>query len=67
MRALDKGDGKGDVWASSKVSPMGMVKLVDNNEDYGLNQSDYRREEPHYRNSGKFDPQMMRQATGKRP
>jgi hypothetical protein len=31
-----KDDGKGDVWVSSKISPMGMVKMVDKDQTMAL-------------------------------
>ena len=56
-----KDEGKGDVWVSSKVSPMGMVKMVDDNETMVLSKvlSDAK---SHITGTPvKFDPQMMRQ------
>jgi hypothetical protein len=56
-----KDDGKGDVWASSKISPMGMVKSVEDGRTMVLVKqiSDA---ETHIKGTPmKFDPQMMRQ------
>jgi hypothetical protein len=62
-----KDDGKGDVWASSKVSPMGMVKLVDNNETMVLIKVITDAKSHITGTPVKFDPQMMRQGMGKQP
>jgi len=54
-----KDDGKGDIWASSKISPMGLVKSVDKNETMVLVKiiSDAK---THITGTPtKFDPQMM--------
>ena len=62
-----KDEGKGDVWVSSKVSPMGMVKSVDNGETMVLTKviTDVK---SHINGTPvKFDPQMMRQQMGKKP
>jgi hypothetical protein len=62
-----KDEGNGDVWVSSKVSPMGMVKSVDNGETMVLTKviTDVK---SHINGTPvKFDPQMMRQQTGKKP
>ena len=56
-----KDDGKGDVWASSKISPMGMVKSVEDGRTMVLVKqiSDAK---THIKGTPmKFDPQMMRQ------
>jgi hypothetical protein len=56
-----KDDGKGDVWVSSKVSPMGMVKSVDDHQTMVLSKviTDAR---SHITGTPmKFDPQQMRQ------
>ena len=62
-----KDDGKGDVWASSKVSPMGMVKLVDNNETMVLIKVITDAKSHITGTPVKFDPEMMRQGMGKKP
>jgi len=62
-----KDEGKGDVWVSSKVSPMGMVKSVDNGETMVLTKviTDVK---SHINGTPvKFDPQMMRQPKEKKP
>jgi hypothetical protein len=62
-----KDEGKGDVWVSSKVSPMGMVKMVDDNESMVLTRviSDAK---THISGTPvKFDPQMFRQQRGQKP
>src|SRR5882724_5842916 len=59
-----KDEGKGDVWVSSKVSPMGMVKMVNDNETMVLTRviSDAK---SHISGTPvKFDPQMFRQQRG---
>jgi hypothetical protein len=60
-------EGKGDVWVSSKVSPMGIVKMVDENETMVLTRliSDAK---SHITGPPvKFDPQMLRQQKGQKP
>src|SRR5713101_9082848 len=55
-----KDEGKGDVWVSSKISPMGIVRSVDGNETMVLTKviSDAK---THVRGAPmKFDPQMLR-------
>ena len=62
-----KDEGKGDVWVSSKVSPMGMVKMVDENETMVLTRliSDAK---THITGTPvKFDPQTLRQQMGQKP
>ena len=62
-----KDEGRGDVWVSSKVSPMGMVKMVDENETMVLTRliSDAK---SHITGTPvKFDPQMLRQQKGQKP
>jgi len=62
-----KDEGKGDVWVSSKVSPMGMVKMVNDNETMVLTRviSDAK---SHISGTPvKFDPQMFRQQRGEKP
>jgi hypothetical protein len=60
-----KDDGKGDVWASPKVSPMGMVKSVDNGRTMVLEKI-ITNAQTHITGAPvKFDPQMMRQQLGK--
>jgi len=62
-----KDEGKGDVWVSPKVSPMGMVKMVDENETMVLTRliSDAK---SHITGTPvKFDPQMFRQQKGQKP
>jgi hypothetical protein len=56
-----KDDGKGDVWVSSKVSPMGMVKSVDNGETMVLTKIITSAKSHITGTPVKFDPQMMRQ------
>ena len=62
-----KDDGKGDVWVSSKVSPMGMVKSVDNGETMILTKVITDAKSHITGTPVKFDPQMMRQQMGKKP
>jgi len=62
-----KDEGKGDVWVSAKVSPMGMVKMVDENETMVLTRliSDAK---SHITGTPvKFDPQTLRQQRGQKP
>jgi hypothetical protein len=62
-----KDEGKGDVWVSSKVSPMGMVKIVDENDTMVLTRliSDAK---SHITGTPvKFDPQTFRQQKGQKP
>ena len=62
-----KDEGKGDVWVSAKVSPMGMVKMVDENETMVLTRliSDAK---SHITGTPvKFDPQTFRQQKGQKP
>jgi len=63
-----KDEGKGDAWVSSKVTPMGLVKYVDNGETTVLVKviSDAK---THISGTPvKFDPQMMmKQRTGQPP
>jgi hypothetical protein len=62
-----KDEGKGDVWVSSKVSPMGMVKMVDDHDTMVLTKviSDAK---SHITGTPvKFDPQMFRQHAGQKP
>jgi|SRR5215469_8158420 len=60
-----KDEGKGDVWASSKVSPMGLVKMVDEHETMVLVKQISDAKTHIAGTPAKFDPQMMmRQRTG---
>jgi hypothetical protein len=62
-----KDEGKGDVWVSAKVSPMGMVKMMDENETMVLTRliSDAK---SHITGTPvKFDPQTFRQQKGQKP
>lgn len=56
-----KDDGKGDVWVSSKVSPMGMVKSVDNGQTMVLTKVITDAKSHISGTPMKFDPQMMMQ------
>jgi hypothetical protein len=60
-----KDDGKGDVWVSSKVSPMGMVKSVDNGQTMVLTKVITGAKSHITGTPVKFDPQMMMQQMGK--
>jgi len=62
-----KDEGKGDVWVSSKVSPMGIVKSVDNNESMLLTKVITDAKSRITGTPVKFDPQMMKQGMGKKP
>jgi hypothetical protein len=56
-----KDSGKGDVWISSKVSPMRLVKSVDNNQTMVLSKIITDAKDHITGTPMKFDPQMMRQ------
>ncbi len=56
-----KTDGKGDIWVSSKISPMGIVKSVDGNETMVLTKVISDAKTHIVGTPMKFDPQMMRQ------
>jgi hypothetical protein len=58
-------DGKGDVWVSSKVSPMGMVKSVQNGDTMVLTKIITGATSHITGTPVKFDPQMMRQQMSK--
>jgi hypothetical protein len=63
-----KEEGKGDVWVSSKVSPMGMVKSVDNGETMVLTKMISGAKSHITGTPVKFDPQMMmKQQMGQKP
>lgn len=54
-------EGKGDVWVSAKVSPLGMVKSVENNETMVLTKIITGAKSHITGTPVKFDPQMLRQ------
>jgi hypothetical protein len=54
-------DGKGDVWVSTKVSPMSLVKSVDKNSTMVLTRLFSDAKDHIAGTPQKFDPQMMRQ------
>ncbi len=56
-----KTDGKGDVWVSSKISPMGIVKSVDGNETMVLTKVISDAKTHVVGTPMKFDPQMLQQ------
>jgi hypothetical protein len=56
-----KDDGKGDVWASSKISPMGMVKSVEDGRTMVLVKQISDAKTHITGTPMKFDPQLMRQ------
>jgi hypothetical protein len=56
-----KDNGKGDVWVSSKVSPMSMVKSVDNGETMVLLKTLTGAKDHITGTPVKFDPQLFRQ------
>jgi hypothetical protein len=56
-----KDEGQGDVWVSSKVSPMGMVKSVENGDTLVLTKLITGAKTHITGTPVKFDPQMMRQ------
>jgi hypothetical protein len=56
-----KDEGKGDVWVSSKFSPMGIVKSVDGNETMVLTKVISDAKTHIVGTPMKFDPQMLRQ------
>lgn len=63
-----KDDGKGDVWVSSKVSPLGMVKSSDSGQTLVLTRVITDAQSHITGTPVKFDPQMMmQQRTGKQP
>jgi hypothetical protein len=59
-----KDDGKGDVWVSSKVSPMGMVKSADTGQTMVLVKLITDAKTHITGTPVKFDPQMMRNRMG---
>ncbi|HUL15156.1 MAG TPA: hypothetical protein VLV88_04110 [Terriglobales bacterium] len=56
-----KDTGKGDVWVSTKVAPMSLVKSVDNKETIVLTKVITDAKDHIVGTPVKFDPQMMRQ------
>jgi len=62
-----KDEGKGDIWVSSKISPMGMVKSVDEHETMVLVKVITDAKSHIIGTPVKFDPQMMRQGMSKKP
>ena len=63
-----KDDGKGDVWVSSKISPMGMVKSVDADQTMVLTKVITDAKSHITGTPMKFDPKMMmQQRMGKQP
>jgi hypothetical protein len=63
-----KDDGKGDVWVSSKVSPLGIVKAVDSDQTMVLTKVTTDATSHITGTPVKFDPQMMmQQRMGKQP
>ena len=62
-----KDEGKGDIWVSSKISPMGMVKSVDEHETMVLVKVITDAKSHIVGTPVKFDPQMMRQGMNKKP
>jgi len=62
-----KDEGKGDVWVSPKVSPMGMVKMVDENETMVPTKLISNATSHITGTPVKFDPQMFRQQKGQKP
>ena len=63
-----KDDGKGDVWVSSKISPMGMVKYADNGDTMVLVKVISEAKTHISGTPVKFDPQMiMKQRMGQQP
>lgn len=62
-----KDTGKGDAWVSAKISPVGLVKMTDEDETMVLTKvvSDAK---THIAGTPvKFDPQMLRQQRGQKP